>query len=159
MAHVEVRLDQGLLGPQVQGGYSQDKSCPNYGVTAESHPPQLVSTLIPLSKCGSRPQGKDCSQQFPEKGRKEAQVWSMEQRGGERDPRCDILEVKRSRCWTTRAKSWALQDGTGTGVILNHGASMGLYASIFPSVEMDTIRLQYKDAFMKTHKHYLHHGV
>lgn len=91
MAHVEVRLDLGLLDPQVQGGYLQDKSCPNYGVTAESHPPKLVSTLIPLSKCGSRPQGKDCSQQFPEKGRKEAQVWSMEQHGGERYPRCDTL--------------------------------------------------------------------
>lgn len=30
---------------------------------------------------------------------------------------------------------------------------------VFPSVEMDTIRLRHKDAFAKTRKHYLHHGV
>lgn len=59
----------------------------------------------------------------------------------------------------TRAKSWAPQDSTGTGVTLNPGVSVGLYASVFPSVETDTTRLRYKDAFAKTRKHYLHHGV
>lgn len=106
------------------------------------------------------PRAKTALKQFPEKGRKkEAQVWTREQLEEREIP--DVAHCKQTGHDAGGVELSPGHHRTVLGQVWNLIMALpwAFMPQSFPSVEMDTIRLRYKDVFAKPRKHYLHHGV